>query len=783
MFILLPKCIIKDFMGNCLPSFLNKPIQMFILCILIISVSFPAAHARGGKSTTDQIHDNIKDNRQNVQINAESIRINKENIESGAETIEVNTRDLEVNKENIETNSEKIKANKENVKIDGKNIRDNKRNIEANAENIDVNKDNSVANEKNIEINKENTVANKRNIEVNKDNIEDSQKNIAVNKESIGLNKENIKLNKASIVANEKNINVNNENIDANRKNINANKQNIETSEENIQVNKGNIKTNRGNIQVNQENIDVNRNSISVTKRSIEVINKNLEDRAEGIVNNRNEVKTNWAAIIGINSELEKFGKEMRANTADIASQKSLTEDNSIRLYEILIKANENAETLGGLSEALEGVKVSQSSAPQTKEKKIITDLNRLWMFLIVVLVFAVPLAYALINNHSSTKQSHERQTALTNNAVLVWFAAFLGYFVVGFGVMYGKTLAGWIGVFSSPGVNAQAMENIASGIPPLEFFLYQSSFAALFALLVSFILGKRLPQVPHVMLALLAGMLIFPVLGHWVWAGHFIPGNQGWLEAKGFVDNAGASVIHSAAAWFALIVVLKLGYGTAMSQQKNDKQIMQDISIYPGISIFLLWLGLIGFSAGILPISSEDITPTILNITLAAASSGMTLFLYHALFSNKASVAPMVLCGFVSGLVAISAVSSMVTPFEAILIGAVAGMVQKLAFSFLRKAVLRKPEQAQAAALIAVHGFAGVWGTLSVALLGTEGEFSAPDFIQLTTQGLGIAAIFVYSVVLASVIMFLYSFYRRYRGMRAALSGQTESLANMSRL
>jgi len=113
------------------------------------------------------------------------------------------------------------------------------------------------------------------------------------------------------------------------------------------------------------------------------------------------------------------------------------------------------------------------------------------------------------------------------------------------------------------------------------------------------------------------------------------------------------------------------------------------------------------------------------------------------------------------------------VTPFEAILIGVIAAMVQNLAFSFLRRAVLRKPEQTQAAALIAVHGFAGVWGTLSVGLFGTEGEFSEPDFTQLTTQGVGVGAIFIYSVVVASVIMFLYNFYHKYRRMNAALSSQ----------
>lgn len=512
-------------------------------------------------------------------------------------------------------------------------------------------------------------------------------------------------------------------------------------------------------IENNSENIKINRETTESNRRMAGDVNKNDAD------------------IASIRLELENAAKNRRANTADISAQKSLIENNSIRLYEILLKISNNAEKLEGVSETLESVEISKESSPQTIAKENINTIKRLWILLVIILVSIIPLAFASSTIHTYLKQSRDRQIPAANNTVLVWFATFLGFFLVGFSLMYGSTQSGWVGSISFyPWINSQTAGNITPDIPYIEFFLYQIGFATLFSLLVYFILGKRLSELSYIMLSFFIGLFIFPVLGHWVWAGHFIPGNQGWLETKGFIDHAGAGIVHSAAAWFALIVVWKLDtIVEATTHKKSDKTQATEASIiYPGISIFLLWLGLIGLNIGILPVSSEQITITILNITLAGGSAGITLLFYHAFFNNKSNTMPVAFNGFVSGLVAISAASTMVTPLEALLIGVIAGLIQPLAFNLLRKMILTKPEQLRAASLIAIHGFAGIWGSLSVALLGVKGEFTRPDFIQLTTQGFGIVAIFGYSVVLAWIIMFIWGFYRKYHRMSASLSNQT---------
>jgi Amt family ammonium transporter len=516
------------------------------------------------------------------------------------------------------------------------------------------------------------------------------------------------------------------------------------------------------------------------TVQAEEKIMEIIENNSESNLRVAGDVNKNDADIASIRLKLENAAKNRRANTADISVQKSLIENNSIRLYEILLKISNNAEKLEGVSETLESVKVSKESSSHSIAKENINTTKRLWILLVIILVSIIPLAFASSTIHTYFMQNHDRQIPAANNAVLVWFATFLGFFLVGFSLMYGNTQSGWVGSISFyPWTHSQAAGNITPDIPSIEFFLYQIGFATLFSLLVYFILGKRLSEFSCIILSFFIGLFIFPVLGHWVWAGHFIPGNQGWLETKGFIDHAGAGIVHSAAAWFALIVVWKLDtIVKAQTHKKSDKTQATEASviypIYPGISIFLLWLGLIGLNIGILPVSSEQITITILNITLAGGSAGITLFFYHAFFNNKSNTIPIAFNGFVCGLVAISAASTMVTPLEALLIGVIAGLIQPLAFNLLRKIILTKPEQLRAASLIAVHGFAGIWGSLSVALLGVKGEFTKPDFIQLTTQGFGIVAIFGYSVVLAWIIMFIWGFYRKYHRMSATLSNQT---------
>ena len=91
---------------------------------------------------------------------------------------------------------------------------------------------------------------------------------------------------------------------------------------------------------------------------------------------------------------------------------------------------------------------------------------------------------------------------------------------------------------------------------------------------------------------------------------------------------------------------------------------------------------------------------------------------------------------GFLGGLVAITAPCYWVTSGWAIVIGAVAGIIVPLGVDLLEHLRIDDPIGA-----VAVHGFAGIWGTLSLGLF-AAGQFGLPtptgaDNTTFTVNGL----------------------------------------------
>ncbi|HEV8116451.1 MAG TPA: hypothetical protein VGP53_09450, partial [Acidimicrobiales bacterium] len=94
-----------------------------------------------------------------------------------------------------------------------------------------------------------------------------------------------------------------------------------------------------------------------------------------------------------------------------------------------------------------------------------------------------------------------------------------------------------------------------------------------------------------------------------------------------------------------------------------------------------------------------------------------------------------MTINGFLGGLVSITAPCYWVSPVGAVLIGATAGVIVPLAVDFIEHLRVDDPVGA-----VAVHGFCGIWGTLSLGLFAT-GQFGVPgrDGADVTTTVRGL--------------------------------------------
>jgi Amt family ammonium transporter len=107
-------------------------------------------------------------------------------------------------------------------------------------------------------------------------------------------------------------------------------------------------------------------------------------------------------------------------------------------------------------------------------------------------------------------------------------------------------------------------------------------------------------------------------------------------------------------------------------------------------------------------------------NTTLAACAGGLSA-MFWMYPKNKVWDCGMTINGFLAGLVAITCPCYWVSPFGAIMIGAIAGPVCALWVDLMEYLRIDDPVGA-----VAVHGAAGIWGTLSLGLFAT-GQYGAP--------------------------------------------------------
>lgn len=499
----------------------------------------------------------------------------------------------------------------------------------------------------------------------------------------------------------------------------------------------------RSEIDSSREDSSLNSNKVKAIKTSFNSLENKLKDVLGGMGNNSESIDANIDAIKEAKLELTNLLRSTRANLTDIGTQKSMIEDNSIRLYETLVK-------IDSLSKALENKDASKEYNDfQATKKELYQDMQKIWVLVSILFVSLAPLAYVFSSNRNRFTPLKDG-TPHSQGIILVCVASFLAYFVVGFSLMYGMSSSGWIGISNYLLQTKEITAKLSTQMPFAEFIMYQSGFVILSVLIVYTAIGRYLSASLHILLAIFVGTILVPIFGHWAWASNFITSNKGWLENIGFIDQSGSTIIHAVAAWFAFIIIRKLGDAI---ETKERKESIGNFPVYSSSAALLLWISWQGFTTGTLPVSDSQISSVMLNNFLAACAGGMMASLHYIFFHAGKGHIIRGLSGFISGMVAISACAQIVTFAEAILIGAVAGLLQNIAFNILHKYFLKGDSQIPAAYLVSIHGIAGIWGTLCVALLGTEGMFSAINTIQLIIQLKGIVVALVYSLTLGTIV------------------------------
>jgi ammonium transporter, Amt family len=139
-------------------------------------------------------------------------------------------------------------------------------------------------------------------------------------------------------------------------------------------------------------------------------------------------------------------------------------------------------------------------------------------------------------------------------------------------------------------------------------------------------------------------------------------------------------------------------------------------------VGAVILWFGWYGFNPGstLSAMDFSGIARVAANTTLAACSGGLAALLFVYPRSKKWDCGAT-LNGLLAGLVAITCPCYWVSPFGALCLGAVAGVLVILGTDLLEYLRIDDPCGAWP-----VHGLCGIWGTWSLGLFAT-GEFGAP--------------------------------------------------------
>jgi ammonium transporter, Amt family len=364
---------------------------------------------------------------------------------------------------------------------------------------------------------------------------------------------------------------------------------------------------------------------------------------------------------------------------------------------------------------------------------------NNVWMMLSAALVFIMHLGFAMVE--TGLTRAKNTVNILFKNVFIVC-AGILTYYLVGFNLMYpGDFVVDGIFGFAGPFIEGMSTADVTvayadGGYTYWTDFLFQAMFAATCATIVSGAVAERIKLGPFMIFSTVFVAFVYTIAGSWKWGG-------GWLDAMGFYDFAGSTLVHSVGGVGALVGILFLGprlgkYGKDGSMMPIPGSSMPSATI----GVFLLWLGWFGFNGGSVLSADPALTSfTLVTTCLAAAAGGVGAMITYSFLSSKPDLS-MALNGILAGLVGITAGADVIPPGFAILVGLLAGGLVVGSVIALDKLKLDDPVGA-----VSVHLTCGIWGTLAVGLFSSNPEHS------LGIQALGVVSYAAFTAICAAVI------------------------------
>lgn len=319
------------------------------------------------------------------------------------------------------------------------------------------------------------------------------------------------------------------------------------------------------------------------------------------------------------------------------------------------------------------------------------------WILVSSALVFAMLPGIAFFYGGMLRKQSISSMITQTLIAIGVMT---ISWTVVGYSLAFSGdgTIIGNLDHMFLNGVT----ENAPSGISEMEFAIFQGMFAMITAAIVLGACAERIRYTAIVWFLAIWSILVYAPMAHWVWGGGLFD------QYLTVLDYAGGTVVHICAGITGIALVLFAGKRSEAVRNSRAHNIPMAF-----LGCAFLWIGWIGFNGGS-SLAADGMAVRSIMVTMAAAACGMMAwFIVQYYQVGRVGVLGMI-AGSIAGLVGITPAAGYVGIPEAMLIGAIAGVLCFYAVRFTKG----REKLDDALDVFAVHGVGGIWGAIATGIL-----------------------------------------------------------------
>lgn len=278
-------------------------------------------------------------------------------------------------------------------------------------------------------------------------------------------------------------------------------------------------------------------------------------------------------------------------------------------------------------------------------------------------------------------------------------------WFALGYSIAFGGGNAWWGGL-SKAFLNGVTVDSLTGTLPEVLFFAYQMTFAIITPALIVGAYVERIGFGFVLIFSALWMLVVYAPVAHWIWGGGALA-DGGIFGETGVRDFAGGIVVHETAGLAALVIAVVLGPRKHRTTPPHQPGMVM-------IGAAMLWVGWFGFNGGSALAANGQAAMALTVTHLSAAAASLTWALWERIKFGRSSLVGLV-TGTIAGLASITPASGFVGPLEALVIGAVAGVMCQEAVSLIRNR-LKIDDTLD---VFAVHGVGGIFGTVMIAVFG----------------------------------------------------------------